>query len=148
MIKFIFKNFSFFIFSSIFTAGYSFAQEKATTNNIDPVYFVTIQAVFLILVFFGYPLMIFCKCKMNNTNQAPLKGLNLPQGSVRSMIAIAIIGSFLITLSLGPLAITEKQLNVVFAAFGSLSGAIIGFYFGSGGSGGNNKTKNIETGNK
>ena len=137
-----------FVFNVIFIANYSFAQETETTNNLDPFCFVIIQALFLFLVFFGYPLMVFLKYKTNNIKQASLKGLNLPQGSVRSMIAIAIVGSFLITLSLGPLAIDKEQLDVIFTAFGSLSGAIIGFYFGSGGSGANSKIKNTETKNE
>ena len=52
--------------------------------------------VFL-LIFLGYPLACFFK---KQDQSASLKGLSLPQGSVRSMIALAIIGSYLITLSI------------------------------------------------
>ena len=87
-------------------------------------------------MFLCYPL--FCWFKKQN-QPAPLKGLNLPQGSVRAMIAIGIIGSYLITLSVGAFLIEKELFNIILTAFGSLSGAVIGFYFGSGGSGGKEK---------
>ena len=52
------------------------------------------------------------------------------------MIAIAIIGSYLITLSIGASSL-DDHFDKILAAFGGLVGAVIGFYFGSGGSGGN-----------
>ena len=100
--------------------------------------FIMIQGIFLILVFFLYPLIckrIMCCKKNDNIDLPPLKGLNLPEGSVRAMIAIAIIGSFLIILSIGPLVFKNSDhFNTILAAFGSLSGAVLGFYFGSRGS--------------
>ena len=118
--------------SPLFVVASSVAEQETTTklSNVSPIIFLIIHAAFLGSVFFLYPLI--CKCKINNSSQPPLKGLNLPEGSVRAMIAIAIIGSFLITLSLGPLVFKENDhLNTILAAFGSLSGAVIGFYFGS-----------------
>ena len=100
--------------------------------------FIMIQGIFLVLVFFLYPLIckrIMCCKKNDSIDLPPLKGLNLPEGSVRAMIAIAIIGSFLIILSIGPLVFKNSDhFNTILAAFGSLSGAVLGFYFGSRGS--------------
>ena len=88
--------------------------------------FFIVQTTFLSLVFFGYPLFCFCK----QGQSPPLKGLNLPQGSIRAMIAIAIIGSYLITLSLGSTVLGDR-FDKIIAAFGGLVGAVVGFYFGS-----------------
>ena len=120
------------IFALICFPVTSFAIEK--TSDSTSCWFYIIQGVFFLLVFLGYPL--FCWFKKQD-QPPPLKGLNLPQGSVRAMIAISIIGSYLITLSIGSFLVEKEIFNMVLTAFGSLSGAVIGFYFGSGGSGGN-----------
>ena len=102
------------------------------TKKYNTCLFFATQILFLLLVFFGYPL--FCRSKryfLQNENVPPLKGLNLPKGSVRAMIAIAIIGSYLITLSLGSIVMPSGQFDKIIAAFGSLVGAVVGFYFGS-----------------
>ncbi len=102
-------------------------------NKKSRCYFFIIQAIFLFLVFFGYPL--FCLLKYyfikENKDSSPLRGLDLPKGSVRAMIAIAIIGSYLITLSIGSLVISDDYFDKIIAAFGGLVGAVVGFYFGS-----------------
>lgn len=109
----------------------SFAIQE--TSDSTSYWFYIIQGTFFVLVFLGYPL--FCRFTKQNQSSS-LKGLNLPQGSVRAMIAISIIGSYLITLSVGTFFIEKEIFNMILTAFGSLSGAVIGFYFGSGGSGG------------
>ena len=106
-------------------------QDKETERRKLCLFFGT-QILFLTLVFFGYPLLCRLKlCFLQNGKSPPLKGLNLPQGSVRAMIAIAIIGSYLITLSLGSTVLGDGQFDKIVAAFGSLVGAVVGFYFGS-----------------
>ena len=60
----------------------------------------------------------------------PLKGLNLPQGSVRSMLALAIVGTYLNVLVFGGSIIGEHY-DTVLAAFSALTGSVLGFYFGS-----------------
>lgn len=59
-----------------------------------------------------------------------LKGLNLPAGSVRSMIALLIVGSFVNFLIFGGPVLGE-YFDKILAAFGTLSGSVIGFYFGN-----------------
>ena len=55
---------------------------------------------------------------------AGLRAFNLPRGSIRGMLALLSVGSFVIVLTLG-----NPKPEVV-SAFGTLTGAIIGFYFG------------------
>lgn len=65
-----------------------------------------------------------------NTDISNLRGLNMPAGSVRSMLALMTVGSFVIVLVLGAPVLAENYENVL-ATFGTLTGSIIGFYFGS-----------------
>ena len=61
-----------------------------------------------------------------------LKGLGLPEGSIRGMLALLSVGSFVILLVLGPGAPEMKDFfDKSLAAFGTLTGAVIGFYFGN-----------------
>ncbi|UCD09727.1 MAG: hypothetical protein JSU79_03525 [Dehalococcoidales bacterium] len=80
----------------------------------------------------------------------PLKGLALPEGSVRALVAFLLIGSFIIFIFLGKEAVViewneTKQLengtteivptqdttlyNTILTAFGTLTGTVTGFYF-------------------
>ena len=59
---------------------------------------------------------------------AGLRAFNLPLGSIRGMLALLAVGSFVIVLTLGGEAIAN--FDQVVTAFGTLTGAIIGFYFG------------------
>ena len=97
--KSISKTALFILFGLIFFSAVSFATSK--TSESTSFWFYIIQGVFFLLVFLGYPL--FCWFKKQD-QPPPLKGLNLPKGSVRAMIAISIIGSYLITLSETPIA--------------------------------------------
>ena len=100
--------------------------------------------IFLGIIFIFYPFILWI-CRrpyfLKGQQIPPLKGLALPQGSVRAMLAIAIIGSYLIILYYSALCneINKEKLNLVLAAFGSLSGAVVGFYFASRGSENSNK---------
>ncbi len=90
---------------------------------------------FLLVILIGYPIisLLFFKYIKNGSDIPKLKGLGLPEGSIRGMIAISIIGSFLMALIFGLLSncISSDKLSTVLTGFGSLSGAVIGFYFGS-----------------
>ena len=64
-----------------------------------------------------------------------LKGLSLPEGSIRGMLALISVGSFILFLVIGAgVAEIAEQFDTVVTSFGTLSGAIIGFYFGNRGS--------------
>ena len=57
-----------------------------------------------------------------------LRGLNLPAGSIRAMLALVIVGSFVNVLLFGGTLMGE-QFEQVITAFGTLAGAVTGFYF-------------------
>lgn len=85
---------------------------------------------------------------------AGLRGFNLPRGSIRGMLALLAVGSFVLVLTLGGATTETTTTNQdgststvthsvigpfeqVVTAFGTLTGAIIGFYFGGRSSGSN-----------
>ncbi len=61
-------------------------------------------------------------------SQTPLKGLNLPEGSVRAILALIIVGSFVNVLIFGS-DVLDDDFEQVITAFGTLAGAVTGFYF-------------------
>lgn len=94
------------------------------------------EAILLVIVLVFIPIYSCCvgKCR-SSEEKAPLKGLNMPAGSIRGMLALLSIGSFLLFLVLGPQIPEMKDyFDKVLASFGTLTGAIIGFYFGNRGS--------------
>ena len=85
------------------------------------------EILWLIVVGIGWP--IYAATTASNT--AELRGLNLPRGSVRAILALVIVGSFVIFLVFMPFVGGEaKNLDKALVAFGTLSGAVSGFYFG------------------
>ena len=95
------------------------------------------QGLLLAVVLLVMPLYAVCASKRREPGMVPkLKGLGLPEGSIRGMLAIMSVGSFVILLVLGPTAPEMKEFfDKSLAAFGTLTGAIIGFYFGNRGTG-------------
>ena len=93
------------------------------------------EAALFVVVLVLMPLYSLCVAKRGSGASANLKGLNLPEGSIRAMLALMSVGSFIIVLVLGH-GVTEMKDNFdqVVTAFGTLTGAIIGFYFGNRGS--------------
>jgi len=61
-------------------------------------------------------------------NLNSFKGLNLPEGSVRAMLALLIVGSFVNVLLFGADVLGDNFEQVI-TAFGTLAGAVTGFYF-------------------
>ncbi len=59
---------------------------------------------------------------------APPRGLNLPEGSVRAILALIIVGSFVNVLLFGSTVLVNNFEQVI-TAFGTLAGAVTGFYF-------------------
>ena len=94
------------------------------------------EAVLLFWVLVVLP--IYAVRKSRKTQSLELKGLSLPQGSVRSMLALTIVGSFVVFLVFGGFALQNTtRFTEVVAALTGIAGTVVGFYFGSGGSGSN-----------
>ena len=99
--------------------------------------FVVALVTLLLLVLVALPYVALKKWNgtttSNSGDRPPLKGLNLPEGSVRSMLALLIVGSLLLTLCLGTTSLGFAYAEVV-SILGTLAGSVLGFYFGSRGS--------------
>lgn len=95
---------------------------------------VIVQCVWMALVTIGaafYSYFISRKKGGDGViNEKELRGLNLPRGSLRGILALATIGSFVNVMVLGAPVLGEK-FDSVLAAFGTLTGSIAGFYFGT-----------------
>lgn len=94
--------------------------------------FGLLLAVLIVMPIYSCCVSKYC-VKKDGTDQPSLpklKGLNLPAGSVRSMIALLIVGSFANFLIFGGPVLGE-HFDKILAAFGTLSGSVIGFYFGN-----------------
>ena len=104
------------------------AEQPTSWDKLWPLFVVEALLLFIILV--GGPW--YSKRAGNGSGASRLRGLNLPNGSIRSMIALLIVGSFVNFLIFGVPVIenTEASTNIT-TAFGTLSGSVIGFYFGS-----------------
>ena len=95
---------------------------------------ITAESILLLVVLVILP--IYSVRKTKNRTDILLKGLGLPQGSVRSMLALIVVGSFVIFLVFGGSALSANgRFSEIVAALTGIAGTIVGFYFGSGGSG-------------
>ena len=86
--------------------------------------------VISLLVLGGLPLMAHRVGKDQNER----RGLGLPRGSIRGMLALWMVGSYLLFLVFAPaLAKTkdfsEETVEAVMTGFGPLVGAVLAFYF-------------------
>ena len=61
--------------------------------------------------------------------------LGVPPGTVRALLAILIVGGFVVFLFFGSEAVHGDTFDKVIAAFAALAGSATGFYFGSRASG-------------
>ncbi len=87
---------------------------------------VIVQCLWMALIAIGAPL--YSKCAAPGKNEKELRGLNLPRGSIRAILALLAVGSFVNVLVLGAPALGER-FDSILAAFGTLTGAMTGFYF-------------------
>ena len=62
--------------------------------------------------------------------EEPLRGLALPKGSVRSVLAFAVIGAFVVFIFFGEDVVADENYDAVLTSLGTLTGAVTGFYFG------------------
>ena len=96
---------------------------------------VVVQGLWMLLVTVGAALYSYCAGKKNGVCKEELRGLNLPRGSLRAMLALLLIGSFINVMVLGaPVFCDDGKFDSILAAFGALTGSVIGFYFGARGS--------------
>ena len=87
---------------------------------------VIVQCLWMALIAIGAPL--YSKCAAPKNNKEELRGLNLPRGSIRGILALLAVGSFVNVLVLGGPAL-GKHFDSILAAFRTLTGAMTGFYF-------------------
>lgn len=90
---------------------------------------VVVEFVWLVLIGVGAPLYSWAVSKQDK-DTSNLRGLNMPRGSIRGILALLVVGSFVNVLVLGHPSL-GKSFEAVVSAFGALTGSIIGFYFGS-----------------
>ena len=101
-------------------------------GNIWPL--VLAEGILLFITLVVLPL--YAAWKAQARQDLPLKGLALPQGSVRSMLALTVVGSFVVFLIFGGVSLPSgTRFTEIVAALTGIAGTIVGFYFGSGGSG-------------
>ena len=93
---------------------------------------VIIQCIWMILVTVGAAAYAYLVGRRNSITitEKELRGLNLPRGSLRGILALATIGSFVNVMVLGA-PVLGDNFESVLAAFGTLTGSIVGFYFGT-----------------
>lgn len=114
--------------------------EKNVAGNISSIAggdiwpLVVAESILLFVTLVALPLYAAYKAHVHP--DLPLKGLALPQGSVRSMLALTVVGSFIVFLIFGGVSLPSgTRFTEVVAALTGIAGTIVGFYFGSGGSG-------------
>lgn len=85
------------------------------------------QSVWLVLVGVGAPLASRLSAK---TRESELRALNLPRGSIRAVLALLVVGTFMNFLVFGGPAFGGEVFDKILAALVGLTGSVIGFYFG------------------
>ena len=90
---------------------------------------VLVECAWLLIVAIGLPIYS-CIVSKRFQDKKELRGLNMPRGSIRSILALLVVGSFVNVLVFGAPALGESYESTI-AAFGALTGSIIGFYFGN-----------------
>ena len=84
------------------------------------------------IVLIGLPLLAIW---VGQKDKMPLKGLGLPAGSVRSMLALMTVGAFVVVATFGQSALGSEYERVL-TTLATLAGPVLGFYFGSRGADG------------
>ena len=104
---------------------------SATANELtwsSPLVWITL--VWLIVV--GCALPMLAQFSPNKVPMTEIRGLNLARGSVRALIALMIIGIFVVFLVLGsPHFQNTAAFDNIVTALAALSGSVTGFYFGA-----------------
>ena len=115
----------------MFSTAYAQQAEEAQSVAVStwewlgqPLFLIEVGLIFLILLIAP----IYAIKRSKSEDSATLKGLNLPEGSVRAILALLIVGSFVNVLLFGP-NLLGNHFEQVVTAFGTLAGAVTGFYF-------------------
>ncbi len=108
-------------------------QVADTAGNPTPL--MVAGSVLLVIVLIGLP---FLATKTASDGKTELKGLALPAGSVRSMLALMTVGVFVVVATFGGAALGSEYERVL-TTLATLAGPVLGFYFGSRGSGGRSR---------
>ena len=90
-------------------------------------------AVFVLLPLYSAAVRLWLSDRVTPVG---LRAFNLPNGSIRAMLGLLIVGAFVIVLAHGlsfP-ANSSAYFSQIITAFGTLAGSVTGFYFGSRGS--------------
>ena len=96
----------------------------------DYLYMVITQTILIVLILFVLPLLSYCQNKEGKIDLKSLRGLGLPSGSIRGMLALLIVGSMVNLLLFGHCALEDvKKFDAVLDAFTAISMAVIAFYF-------------------
>lgn len=95
---------------------------------LDKIGLVIAESILLVVVLVVYPVLARAWLP---PSAAPPRGLNLPQGSVRSMLALTSVGTLVVVATFGAHAFTADQYERVITVLSALAGPILGFYFGS-----------------
>lgn len=85
-----------------------------------------LELALVAVVFLGLPLLAW---SFGRNQPAERRGLGLPRGSVRSMLALLTVGSTVNFLIFGAEA-CEENFSEILAVLSTLSGSVLGFYFG------------------
>ena len=85
-----------------------------------------VELALVLVVLLGLPMLAHGR---KNGDPKEIRGLGLPRGSVRSMLALLIVGSTINFFLFGS-QVADDSFDQVVAALGTLSASVIGFYFG------------------
>ena len=96
---------------------------------------VLMTAIYLLfgVVLIGMPLYSIAIRKWANdgTTTVGLRALSLPNGSIRAMLGLLTVGSFVLVLVYGlSVPASSPFFSQIITAFGTLAGSVTGFYFG------------------
>ena len=83
----------------------------------------TVETILLVIVLLVLPL------KGKKPKEENLRGLGLPNGSIRGMLALVILGSMINFLLFGSCLLDKERFDSVLDAFITLSVAVMAFYF-------------------
>ena len=89
---------------------------------------LAVQGILMFVVLICYPGVIWFLRGKRDPDPSIERAMFMPSGTVRAMIALVVVGSFVNVLVFGS---GLEHFDQIIAAFGAISGSIIGFYFGT-----------------